>query len=184
MGAGWGSRQPNAARYTRGYSTTTGKQYGQGPGYDNSPFGNATWEDWERWYRNQSGHGQKQAYAGTYINPNAFAAFVITAAILSGILQATRISDQAGAFSDKQLAFTEETNRFMTARSTQFDDKKFDKDDRVRHFLERRDPLRYGLKEEEEQEYRKHFQKHEQHLPPIGRPGSVSGDMRKNRDEG
>ncbi|KAK5072765.1 J domain-containing protein 1 [Lithohypha guttulata] len=183
-GAGWANKQTNPARHTRGYSTASGMQYGQAPGYDASPFGNATWEDWERWYRDHANQGQRQAYTGTYINPNAFAVFVITAAVLSGILQATSITQQAGTYADKSLAFTEETTRFMTARASQFDDNNLDKNDRVRHFLERRDPTRYGLKEEEESQYRKHFSKHEEVLPPIGRPGSVIGDIKRAEQDG
>lgn len=56
----------------------------------------------------------------------------------------------------------------MSARASQFDDNKLDKDDRIKHFLERRDPTRFGLKEEEEIEYRKHFEKNERVLP-LGR---------------
>ena len=74
----------------------------------------------------------------------------------------------AGTYADKQLAFTEETSRFMSARANQFDDNKFDKDDRIKHFLERRDPTRFGLKEDEEVEYRKHFQGNDGILP-LGR---------------
>lgn len=75
----------------------------------------------------------------------------------------------AGTYADKQLAFTEETSRFMTQRATQFEDNKIDKDGRIKHFLERRDPTRFGLKEEEETAYRKHFQ-NSQDVLPLGRP--------------
>lgn len=103
------------------------------------------------------------------MNTNAFAAFVITVAILSGILQATRVTSMASTYSDKQLAFTEETSRFMSQRASQFDDNKIDRDGRIKQFLERRDPTRFGLKEEEEVAYRKHFQ-NDPGVLPLGRP--------------
>lgn len=166
-GAGWGSRgQPT--RHSRGYSSASGQAYGQGEGYDNSPFANATWEDWERWYRRNATHetGSRQAYEGTYVNPNAFAAIVIMIAILGGILQATRAGQLSSSISERQLAFTEETSRFMSARASEFEDGGLSSHGRVRHFLERRDPTRFGLKEEEEQHYRKHFGNGEGLSPP------------------
>jgi len=178
-GAGWGSRQSAATRHSRGYSSTsaTGQQYGQGAGFDNSPFGNATWEDWERWYRRNTPGAQKQAYAGTYVNPNAFAAFVIIAAILSGVLQATRANTLSGNMAEKQLAFTEKTSRFMTERAAdQFDDHQRDSNGRVKAFLEKRDPTRYGLKEEEEGYYKKHFgDAGDEDITPLGKTRTRTG---------
>lgn len=75
----------------------------------------------------------------------------------------------ASTYSDKQLAFTEETSRFMSQRASQFDDNKIDRDGRIKQFLERRDPTRFGLKEEEEVAYRKHFQ-NDPGVLPLGRP--------------
>lgn len=176
-GAGWGSRQTSATRHSRGFSSTAGQKYGQGAGFDNSPFANATWEDWERWYRrNSSGH-QKQAYAGTYVNPNAFAAFVIIAAVLSGVLQATRASTLTGNMAEKQLAFTQETSQFMTQRAaSQFDDHQLDSSGRVKAFLEKRDPTRYGLKDEEGQYYKKHFgDANDKEITPLGRTRTRTG---------
>lgn len=171
-GAGWGTRNATT-RHTRGYSNAAGQQYGQGAstGFDSSPFGNATWEDWERWYRRNTPEYQQQAYAGTYVNPNAFAAFVIVVAVLSGILQATRATQLSGEWHEKHLAFTEETSRFMTQRASQFEENKLDKHGRVKHFLEKRDPTRYGLKEEEEVQYKKVFQD-PRAMPPLGRSRS------------
>lgn len=174
-GAGWGAKRSSTIQYSRGFSSASGKEYGQGPGYDNSPFANATWEDWERWYRRNADGTQKQAYAGTYVNPNAFAAFVIMLAVLSGIFQATRASTLSGNMAEKQLAFTEETNRFMTARATQFDEENLDSGGRVKAFLEKRDPTRFGLKEEEEEQYRKHFV-NDDGIQPLGRTKVRSSD--------
>lgn len=103
---------------------------------------------------------------------------MITAAVLSGVLQATRATSFSGNMAEKQLAFTAETSRFMSTRATSLEDEKLDKDGRVKAFLEKRDPTRYGLKEEEEVQYRKHFVSDED-IVPLGRrkekPAKSSG---------
>lgn len=168
-GAGWGNLERQASRHTRGYhSPSTGKNYGYGQGYDSSPFGNATWEDWERWYRRTEDANTKQAYTGNYINPNAFASFVILMAVITGVAQATRAGQYSGSLEEKAQAFTEETSRFLTSRATHFEENKLTSDGRIKHFLEKRDPSRYGLKDEEEEHYRKHFAE-EKPLPPPSR---------------
>lgn len=162
-GAGWGER--TVTRHSKGYSNGAGTQYGHGENQDASPFANATWEDWERWYRTRDDQ-HKQAYAGTYVNPNAFASFVIILAVLTGVLQATRVSQYSSSVSEKVQAFTEETNEFLNTRAQHLSENRLNSDGRVRHFLERRDPTKYGLKDEEEATYRKHFAPAEHHLPP------------------
>jgi curved DNA-binding protein CbpA len=156
-GEGWGSFEKQSTRHSRGYySTSAGKPFGFGPGYDNSPFGNATWEDWERWYR-RGEPNHKQAYAGNYINPNAFASFVILMAVITGVAQATRAGQYSGNLEEKANAFTEETSRFLTSRATHYNENKLTSDGRIKHFLQKRDPSQYGLKDDEEETYRKHF---------------------------
>ncbi|KEF62426.1 uncharacterized protein A1O9_00398 [Exophiala aquamarina CBS 119918] len=154
-GAGWGTRN-NASRHSRGFTNPEGKPYGYGAGHDSSIFQNATWEDWERWYRRQD-NSEKQAYSGTYIHPNAFASFVILLAVLSGVLQATRAGQYSGTLEEKARAFTEETSRFLNSRADHFKDNQVTRDGRVTHFLQKRDPSKYGLKAEEGEVYRKHF---------------------------
>lgn len=159
-GAGWGERASTATRHSRGYSSSAadGRSYGYGPNHDASPFGNATWEDWERWYRRSDDPAQQQAYAGTYVNPNYFASFVILLAVITGIAQATRAGQYSGKIEEKANAFTAETSRFLTERAGHFTENKMTADGRIKHFLEKRDPSRYGLKDDEEATYRKHFQ--------------------------
>ena len=99
------------------------------------------------------------------------------AAILSGILQATRASTMSGNMVEKQLAFTEQTSKFMTQRAaTQFDDHQLDSSGRVKAFLEKRDPTRYGLKEDEEGYYKKHFgDTNDEEVTPLGRTRTRTG---------
>jgi curved DNA-binding protein CbpA len=156
-GAGWGEHGRESTRHTRGYySPTSDRPYGTGPGCDNSPFANATWEDWERWYR-RSEHTPKQAYAGNYFNPNAFASFVILLAVITGVAQATRAGQYSGSLEEKAQVFTEETSRFLSSRADHYVENRLSSDGRVKHFLQKRDPSTCGLKDEEEEAYRTHF---------------------------
>lgn len=165
-GAGWGAK-------------ASGPAYAQAQwaaGNPESPYANATWEDWERWYAKSStpNGGGPQAYEGTYFNHNAFASFVILVAVISGVLQATNAGTHASSVEEKAKAFTAQTHKFMNDRKV--DNASYltnegshgipepavpllgpTADERVRHFLERRDPNRYGLKETEEGHYRLHF---------------------------
>ena len=163
-GAGWRASR-TATRYTKGYTSSDGKPYGFGPDHDSSIFQNATWEDWEKWYRrHEQPTGSKQAYSGTYAHPNAFASFVILLAILSGVLQATRAGQFSGSLEEKAKAFTEETSRFLSSRANHFEENQIGAEGRIKHFLEKRDPSKYGLKDGEEDAYRKHF------TPEVMRP--------------
>jgi hypothetical protein len=157
-GAGWGEKttQSNTPQYTQDSQ--------------DSPFNNATWEDWERWYaRNSGGHGP-QTYEGTYINPNMFASLVVFVAIIAGVLQATHAGQFTGSIEERAKAFTAQTHQFISERKQ--DNTKYrasgysghglEEDNRphqvaVRHFLERRDPTRFGLNDEEEETYRNYF---------------------------
>lgn len=154
-GAGWGNSR-SATRHSRGFTNAEGKRYGFGPDDDSSIFQNATWEDWERWYRRHD-NPEKQAYSGTYVHPNAFASFVILLAVLSGVLQATRAGQYSGRLEEKVKAVTEETRSFLATREENYQDNQLKAEGRIKHFLEKRDPSKYGLKDDEEEAYRKHF---------------------------
>ena len=161
-GAGWnevhGGRGRTSTRHTRGYYSATGdKPYGHGVGCDSSPFSNATWEDWERWYRRAQGPTKQQAYQGNYINPNAFASFVILMAVVTGIAQATRAGQYSGSLDEKAKECTAEASRFLTSRVEHYNENKLSSSGRIKHFLEKRDPSRDGLRQEEEETYRKYF---------------------------
>jgi len=152
-GAGWGSTI-TADRHSRGFTNAEGKRYGFGPDDDSSIFQNATWEDWERWHRRHDAHKHGNE---PYMDPNLFASIVIFVAVLAGVLQATRAGQFTGSIEERAQAFTEETGRFLAARQDHFAEHEMKAPGRVKHFLEKRDPSKYGLKEEEEEVYRKHF---------------------------
>lgn len=158
QGTGWAGYQRVTNRHTHGYHAE-GSQvpYGQGKGYDNSPFANATWEDWERWYARDQNETTKQSYAGHYISPNLFASLILMMAVVSGVAQATRAGQFTGSLEEKAQAFTEETSRFLTTRAQKQKTDVVDSDGRIKWFLEKRDPSKSGLKDQEEHVYKDHF---------------------------
>lgn len=157
-GVGWADHPRTSNRYSRGYCPEgSRKPYGRGEGYDNSPFANAAWEDWERWYARDTNETAKQSNAGNYINPNFFAFIIVLMAVVSGVAQATRAGQFSGSLEERAQAFTEETSRFLAERAEKQKTDALNSDGRVKWFLKKRDPSKYGLKEEEENIYKDHF---------------------------
>jgi hypothetical protein len=70
---------------------------------------------------------------------------------------ATRAGQLSGSIEERAKAFTEETGRFLASRKDHFEENEIRSTGRVKHFLEKRDPSKYGLKEKEEEIYRNHF---------------------------
>ncbi|EXJ84913.1 hypothetical protein A1O3_05588 [Capronia epimyces CBS 606.96] len=169
-GFGWGSTGA-ATRHSRGFTNGQGKTYGFGPDDDSSIFQNATWEDWERW-RQRHDHPNKQESSGTYIHTNTFASLVILLAVISGVFQATRAGQFSGQLEEKAKAFSEETSRFLASRAEQYQENQLDVDGRIKHFLAKRDPSKYGLKNEETEVYRTHFAEQNNMRPMPNLKGS------------
>ena len=171
-GAGWAGHQRICNRHTRGYyAKGSNKPYGIGKGYDNSPFANATWEDWERWYARDTNETAKQSHAGNYISPNMFASFILITAVISGVAQATNAGEFSGSIEERAQAFTEETSRFLNNRAEKQKTDTLDSDSRIKWFLEKRDPSKSGLKDAEEDIYNDHFS---QRLLPAPKQVEVS----------
>lgn len=161
-GAGWGTTI-RGDRHSRGFTNPEGKRYGFGPDDDSSIFQNATWEDWERWHRRYDPPKPHE----TYLHPNTFASIVILLAVISGVFQATRFRQLPGSIEERAQAFTEETGRFLADRRDHFEEANMKAPGRVKHFLEKRDPSKYGLREEEEGIYRNHFNSVLQPVPNL-----------------
>jgi curved DNA-binding protein CbpA len=155
-GAGWGSGRSAATRHSRGFTNGHGQRYGYGPDDDSSIFQNATWEDWERWYRRHD-NPKKQKYSGTFVQQNSFASFIILLAVISGVFQATRAGQYSGRLEEKVQEMTAETRNFLDTRENHYQQNQIGMEGRIKHFLEKRDPSKYGLKDEEGEAYRKHF---------------------------
>ncbi|RMZ78866.1 hypothetical protein DV738_g3623, partial [Chaetothyriales sp. CBS 135597] len=180
-GAGWDDHSSDTATRARARARARADTDAD------SCFENATWEDWERWYARTAHpeHAQgPQAYGGNFFNPNLFASLVIVLAVISGIFQATHVSQFSGTIEERAIAFTAQTQQFLRERRS--DNSRYQQhagpvghhhdagagnmsgrggsasggrsssvvEERIKHFLERRDPCRSGLKDDEVESYR------------------------------
>ncbi|KAF3934299.1 hypothetical protein ABW19_dt0205857 [Dactylella cylindrospora] len=142
-GVGWNSRH-SAARDPRRRTAAT---YADGP-WKHSPAGNATWEDWERWYRAEGMGG----YTATAENPedtqpltsNTNFVTIILLISISGILiQLARFDTYSSRYEERRDRRDREISRQLF-RLRREGDELGGKDGRVQAFLRMRDPEGYG----------------------------------------
>lgn len=159
-GTGWnGQPQHGRPRNSRDHAGGAYRPYGTGPGCDNSPFQNATWEDWEQWYA-RSRDTPRPAKAD-FMDPNAFAVLVIVLAVIAGAAQGTRLNNHWKTWEERIKTLNEECGRFLSLRREETASTARAADERVQYFLKKRDPSGLGLKEEEEETYRSILSQHQ-----------------------
>lgn len=152
FGAGW--HQWNRITGFGDESTkTNGNQqpYGRGEGFDDSVFKNATWEDWERWYQRHEPK-RPQNYD---VSQKTFTSLVILIAVFTGVGQLSTLGSYSSSVDDRLREINEECYRFLAGRREQTQTQMDSQDACVQNFLIKRDPTGHGLKEEEEETYRK-----------------------------
>jgi hypothetical protein len=116
---------------------------------EDSPFNNATWEDWERWYYRRD--NKKNPHENQfYMSHTAFFSFIALIATLGGVAQATRVGTYSLTVEQRIQAVTLECSDLMNSRTGVVNDRQ----GRVQTFLRARDPSGNGLKEEEEEIYK------------------------------
>jgi hypothetical protein len=143
-GAGWNGHPEAAVRH---YYHPGEAKYKWGANADESPFHNATWEDWERWYH----RNDKKSQDRVHMSHSTFLSFIALIATLGGVAQATRMGTYTSAIDQKIQSVTMECSELINSR-TGFEQ---DRQTRVRHFLKTRDPSGLGLKDTEEESYRR-----------------------------
>ncbi|BCS22442.1 J domain-containing protein [Aspergillus puulaauensis] len=115
---------------------------------DSDPiFSNATWEDWERWYNRNE---QKQE---TVVDHSTFVTFVVLLFFMGAAVQASWITQVSTGYEDRLRDLNEQSTRFLNERRSNTVNQMAGSDAKVQHFLIRRDPSGYGLKEEEQPVY-------------------------------
>ena len=146
-GAGWNGRPGHGApRYHWGQN-----QGAKWSGFDtnDSPFRNATWEDWERWYTRDRVKQQP-----VYVSNGGFLILVIAAVSLGGFGQSLRASDYSNMFERQVEKVHDNASKVLRKRKT--DSAGFgNRDERLQNFLMTRDPRGYGITDPKEESYRK-----------------------------
>ncbi|EAS32649.3 uncharacterized protein CIMG_03673 [Coccidioides immitis RS] len=133
-------RQSTTVRYTHGRKNS---------GED--IFRNATWEDWQEFYEKRDGR-PKQAQT---VSHSTFASFLFLLALFGGIGQAITVGKYSTFVQDKVKSVNEKCGQLLDGRRHDTREHMSSQDARVQSFLMKRDPSGYGLKEEEEETYRR-----------------------------
>ncbi|KAI4245729.1 MAG: hypothetical protein L6R40_002257 [Gallowayella cf. fulva] len=111
-GAGWNSHADiGGAAYNRDPSTKT-----RWSGYHdkNSPAHNATWEDWEKWYRRDMADHQSPVYCSN----GEFVSFVAFVVFLSAIWQASRVDGHQKRFNEQVELIHNDASKDLHQRRT------------------------------------------------------------------
>ena len=147
-GAGWNG-QPELGAQKHNWSHTAGT--GWSGFQDNaSPAQNATWENWERWYRRDAKGKQEPLY----FSNSAFVSLIAIFAALAGIGQATRVGEYSRTFLEQIEAVHEDCSKDIQRRrkeSHMFTNK----DERMQSFLRNRDASGYAITDSTDAGYRK-----------------------------
>lgn len=142
-GMGWAGS--SAGRGPRAHGA---RRYGA---YDaDSPMGNATWEDWERWYRRRSssgGDGQQQQPAPPFDGNRTFVSIIVAFAMIGAVLETNRARSFSMSLTEQRERLHDEITRDIHRRREEWAPGSGggDKDERIQHFIRMRDPARYPV---------------------------------------
>ena len=145
-GAGWEGRpEYGAPGSSWGHSKDA-----RWSGFDtnDSPFRNATWEDWENWYQRD-----KVKQEPAYLSNSGFLMLVLAAVSLAAFGQSIRIEDYSNNFR-RQVDDCHDVAS-MAIRQRRTESQGFgNRDERLQNFLRARDPAAYGVIDPTEGSYR------------------------------
>jgi curved DNA-binding protein CbpA len=130
-GAGW-NEQPGI----RGPQDTSDR-WGKGGGW-NSPYGpsrNATWEDWEKWYKRDEQGNQEPVY----LSNGAFVCLVVLFAAVGGIAHAARAGKYSMTYLEHQDALQDDISKELRRRRQETLTAYPTREERVHEFLRKRD---------------------------------------------
>ncbi|KAJ6264647.1 hypothetical protein Dda_0796 [Drechslerella dactyloides] len=122
--------------------------YASGP-WKRSPAGNATWEDWERWYRDEGMHtraGSGDAATAAEEQITTHTNFVTILLLLSFVGVAAQLI-RADSYNSNFVERRDRRHREISSdlfRARRFGEAAVGKDERVQAFLKMRDPEGYG----------------------------------------
>ena len=145
-GAGWEGRPENGAPKSNwGHSNDA-----RWSGFDtnDSPFRNATWEDWEKWYQRD-----KVKQEPVYLSNGGFLMLVLAAVFLAGFGQSIRVEDYSNLFQRRVRKCHDDAT--MAIRQRRTESQGFgNRDERLQNFLRTRDPDGFGVIDPTEESYR------------------------------
>ncbi|KAK6349901.1 J domain-containing protein 1 [Orbilia brochopaga] len=149
-GIGWGTGNRWTDTHTPPHMRrSTADVYASGP-WKRSPAGNATWEDWERWYRDEGMHTQSRgedaadaAAAKTITTHSNFITVLLLLSFVGVAVQLIRADSYNSNFVERRDRRHREISSDLF-RARRFGEAAAGKDERVQAFLRMRDPEGYG----------------------------------------
>ena len=147
-GAGWNGRLEHDA--PRHYWASRGEAKWSGFDTNDSPYRNATWEDWEKWYQRQSGKKQSPVFTSN----GGFLALVISAVFLGAFAQSMRVDNHEALFKQQVYQVHDDASKQINQRKVESQGFA-DRTARLQNFLGSRDPIGYGVVGPGEEAYRK-----------------------------
>ena len=151
-GAGWNGH-PEAKSRRDQWSYDSDRRWTGFEDNNTSPFRNATWEDWEKWYQ-RNDTGKRQPQEPVYFSNGGFLSLIAIFACLGGIGQATRIGDQKISYL-KQVENVHADCSQDTRRRMEQAQGYGNKDSRVEGFLKTREQASIPLSYSSEDDYRR-----------------------------
>lgn len=146
-GAGWNG-QPDISRDPSGSSWGGGgRGWGSGP---NGPSQNATWEDWERWYKREAEGPQEPRF----VSNGAFVGIIVMFAAVGGVGQATRAGNFSMNIMEQRDSLHNSVSKDLMGRRRETRSYGT-REERIHSFLQQRDPLGHGITDPQEEGYRK-----------------------------
>ena len=132
-GAGWHGRMEHRLHPSQyDWSHAGAKARWSGFDTNDSPFRNATWEDWERWYNR---HKRQEP---VYVSNGGFVSLVVIAVVLGAFGQKEQVSRHNVLFKEQIETKHEDATKTMKSRR-QESQKGTDMDQRLQRFLRERD---------------------------------------------
>lgn len=136
-GAGWNGFMEHGHHPSRyDWSRTKGPARWSGFDTNDSPFQNATWEDWERWYdRNQPRYEKQEP---VYTSNGGFLTLVVAVMVIGAFGQASQVSWHNDLFMQKIEKQHGEATEAIT-KHRQESKKASDMDSKLHEFFRRKD---------------------------------------------
>lgn len=103
-----------------------------------SPMHNATWEDWDKWYRRNEEDPQEPRY----MSHTAFLSLIVMFAAVGGVGQATRANFMSQNFMEQRNSLNDRIHADLVKERDSA--KKSTRNERIERFLERQDPAVYA----------------------------------------
>jgi curved DNA-binding protein CbpA len=135
-GHGWTGHHQTPSQTSAHNWAPEQRQWAEG----HDPIHNATWEDWERWYRRESGAPDEPR--DMYMTNVAFVALVMSIVSLGGIVQGTRASNLTSSVMERRDKIHREA--CLELARSKHATMSGDRDERIRTFLQHREATHAG----------------------------------------